>query len=232
MASASELIAQLNALDGDERAAALTLLANDGGGVVKEFRSKQFAAGKSEGGKSGKASAEELTTAKTRIEELEAELADVKAKAPDVAKLEEGLKAKHAKELEKERQRVAALATENRTLKVEGPRAKLAKELGGFVVEEWVDDVAAKYADRISVDDDGARKILKPGETTEYEAASEDEKVKLLAGDIKKQLAPRYLRGQGESGGGVGGGNGGGGGGVDRKALKERALSSGIYGAL
>ena len=88
MPTAAEVIAQINELPPEERAAFATAFQNDGGEVVKDVRSKTYAKGKADGKATGTEAAAKLAEAQERADALAAELAEVKAKTPDAAAIE------------------------------------------------------------------------------------------------------------------------------------------------
>lgn len=219
----SDVIAALNALPEDQHREAVTALQNNSGPVVKAFRSAVFATGKAEGKKSGSAAAEELETARSEIERLTQELHDAQAKVPDAERLKADLTKQWERKVEAATKRAEAAEgtlTKERSSRF---RTQFSAELADVADKDYRDEVLAnRYADRYRVQPDGSWQVLRPGEDTPYEAATEAEAVKLLAADVAKLVPPKFRLAHGESGGGITNGNGGGGAQAPAKVEKER----------
>lgn len=227
----ADLVTALNALPDEQHAEAVRVLQNDGGAVVKAFRSKVFAAGKTEGGKAGGATAEKLTAAEARVEELETQLAEAQAKVPDAAKLEERLTREWTRKVDAATRRAEAAEVALTKERGDGFRTAFGTALRDLDVDpDYADEVlAGRYADRHVVEPDGTRRVRKPGEDTAYDADDVTAAVKLLAADVVKTVPPKFLLSNADSGGGVtNGGAGAGGSGANqwsqlRKEVQQQA---------
>lgn len=220
MPTAAEIIAQLNALPAEEHTEAITTLVNDGGAVVRAFRSRVFADGKKEGAKSGTEAAQKLAEATERAATAETELADLKAKTPDAKAIEERVTAKWEPKVKAAEQArdaaVTELRTERRKLTLGEFTAALTAKLpdGTQVDPEWVKDVAeSRWGSRIVVKEDGSIGVLNLTGDTEYAPGEGQSAVALLAADARKAVPARYVLVDGDTGAGItnhGHGTGGG----------------------
>lgn len=217
-----EILAALSALPAESHREAVAALQNDAGPVVKAFRSKVFAAGKAEGGKVPGEAAEALAKAQERVEELETQLAETQAKVPDAAKLEERLKGQWQRKVDAEKAAREKAEQKLGTTLTRTFRSQFGKALRDLKVDpEYADEVlAGRYADRYRVLPDGAVQVLKPGEDSAYEAASEEEAVRLLAADVRQTVKPQWVLSTADGGAGIT--NGAGGGAVQGKPLKQQ----------
>lgn len=212
----------LNALPAEQHRDAITALLNDSGPVVKSFRTRAFGNGKKAGEEASGSGAAKLQEAQDRIQELEGQVADLTAKVPEAKATEERLQKQYEKKLEAERKRAEAAEgtlTKERSSRF---RTQFSAELADVADKDYRDEVLAnRYADRYRVQPDGSWQVLRPGEDTPYEAATEAEAVKLLAADVAKLVPPKFRLAHGESGGGITTGSGGGGQ-APAKVEKER----------
>lgn len=207
MPTAAELIEQLNALEGDEATAAIKFLLNDQGTVIKQARGKIATAAKSEG--SGKSKVPELERqlqeATDRVAELEGENEELKSKAPNLAQREQELKTKHENKVRELQGKIDDLNVKLKTKGREVHLEKFEKALveNHHVFPKYANRVARRdFEDRFDEDESGAPRILKPGETTPYEAESVDRAIELLAADAAKTIDPEFIRSAAGEGGG------------------------------
>jgi hypothetical protein len=237
MPTVAEILSQLNDLPAEEHAAAVTALQNDGGAVVKAFRSKVFAAGKKEGSTTHADAAAKLAEAEERVTALETELADVKAKTPDAKAIEEAERKKWAPKLEKaERERDdarQALRDKDVSLTVADFLAELGRpaEDGTRVDPDYFDVVRTKFGDRIRAKETGGVAVFHIDGDTEYEAPDAKAAVALLAADARKKVPEKFIVTNADRGAGVQpGGYGGGGGVTDAKRTEQaRTAVSGAF---
>jgi hypothetical protein len=231
--TADEILTELLALE--DQAAVTTALHNSDAPTLKDFRSKQFAAGKKEGESTFKelkkraAAAESLddvlslaTTLGVPTERVET----VKATIPDRVALEKELGEKSERKVNELRKQLdkykglvqgsgkdKALSQLTKLLTASGQtleqfRQKFPRLTLGDVNQEYADVVlSAKYGDRIVIDDDGnITDVLKPGENSPYEGASLDEKLAFLAADVRKTVPTTFVVSAADRGAGVRGG--------------------------
>lgn len=211
MATAAELIAQLNALEGDEALAVSTLFQNDQGAVIKSARGRVAAGAKREGAAKLPEVQGKLEQALEKIAELELEKQELSSKAPDFAAKEQQWKDKLATKERELRQQLeakdAALTTTRRDVLTEKFVERLVAE--GVNPKYARRVAAAEFADRFTFGTDGTPDVLKPGETSGYDAATVDEKVALLAADVRKTVDAEFIRTNVDTGGGRGAAGGG-----------------------
>jgi hypothetical protein len=207
MPAATRTIAQIiDELAGFPESEVAEALTNTDASPIKAFRSKLFAGAKREVKKEFKSVEDENAALKEQIEELNGKLES----APDIKKVEEALKTKHQKEIDK-------LASENATLKVKIKDKGAAGALGDFTTflsgnpEDFMEEfkglglggvntdyttlvLTAKYKDRIVLDDDGnIIDVLKPGEQSGYDAPTTRAKLALLAADVRKTVPATFI---------------------------------------
>lgn len=225
-----EIRAALDALDAipsDQQKDALAALHNHSGPIVKAFRGRAFAGGKEEG-KKANANSETLIAEKDElIDDLKTQLEAATSKTQDAKAIEERLTKAWQKKVDAEKQRADKAEQTLTGERQSGFKAKLAAQLRDLNVRpEYVDTIlTAKYADRIRVNADGSRQVLKPGEDTAYEVAgddAEDAAVKLLAADVRKAVEPFWIVSNGDSGASITN-NTGGGGFAQAKSVPQRA---------
>lgn len=193
-------------------------------------------AGKGKGEVAGKLKAAEAERDEARRErdELRAEFDDFKTKTPDAKTLEERVEAKWKPKVTRaEQERDAAkgtLAQKLRDLAVKDFVAALKP--GVEVHDEYANEVlAAKYADRFQVSEDGTVRVLQPGKADAYDPADGQSAVSLLAADVRKTVPSWAVLSNAESGGGIT--NGGGGGAVQAKSRAQQEQERRAdYGAL
>jgi hypothetical protein len=239
MAKLDEILAQL--ADAEDEAgekmdenSVLKALANSANPFVKKFRSLQFSAGKKEGATSGKANSEELTRLQGEVERLEGELAEAKNAAPEAQKkLQKELDKAQAKTKELETKLGTTTQNLARKERLTG-RQKLVKELRELGVnEEYAEEVLAqKYEDRLVVDPEELtlKDVLKPGEDSSYDGKSVDEKIKLLAKELRKGVKPLFIVSGSDRGAGiVKGSTGGPGTGTGVEKVVEQKAQTGEY---
>lgn len=214
MPTAAEAVAAahaaLSALPPEEHAEAKRLLANEAGGLIAAVQSQRFADGKKEGAKTPATLSTDLTEARNRVAELEAEVASLTAKQPDYAAKEQALKDAHKRALDAEKKRaddaLAALKAKDVDLSFADFLTELTKpaEDGTRVDPEWAADVArARWGNRLAPKDDGGVRVLKLGEEMEYDAPDAKTAVKLLAADARKTVPARYVLTNTDTGGGI-----------------------------
>lgn len=221
MPTAAEVIAAVNELPAEERAAFTTLFLNDQGDVVKGARSKAFAAGKAEGAKGGTEAAQKLADAEQRATDLQAKLDELSASKPDVKALEETLNARWQKKLDAEKQRADTAVTTLRQREVALARAEFLAALtapaedGTRVDPEWAADVAdARWGSRLAAREEGGVRVLQLDGDMEYDAPDTKAALRQLAADARRTVPARYVltnadTGAGVTSGGVVGGAGG-----------------------
>lgn len=146
-------------------------------------------------------------------EAVEAELAELKAKQPDLAALEQRLTAKHTAAL---RAKDEVIAEKDRTLKgalIARAREKFISALVSAhrVDPEYAREVAAaKHSDRFKANDDGSMSVLQLGSSETIDADTEDAAITTLAAAVSKHIPARYVLSGTDSGGGTRSGQGGG----------------------
>lgn len=222
MPTAAEVIAQINELPPEERAAFATAFQNDGGEVVKDVRSKTYAKGKADGKATGTEAAAKLAEAQERADALAAELAEVKAKTPDAAAIETRVRDAMQKKLDAEKARAdaadGALRGERRKLALAEFKSALAakQDDGTYIDGDWLNDVAeARWGSRLATADDGSLRVLQLDGDMTYDAPDVATAVRLLAADARKTVPAKFVVSSAESGAGATNGGGGYGGGYD-----------------
>lgn len=212
----SELIASINSFVGGDKAKAkeVAKALRDNAKDVSQLLIN-VGAGQKSGEVGGKVTAleKERDEWKAKAEEVEQEFTEFKAKTPDVATVEARERAKWEPKVKAKDEEVKAT---KETLRKALGGGTMQKVVAHLVAKLGVDDdyarevLAARYADRIAVGDDGRIGVLQVGETSEYDAVTEDEKVAALAADIRKTVPPKFVNTNADSGAGVRGGSGGG----------------------
>lgn len=145
------------------------------------------------------------------LEDVTTEFSEHKSKTPDVATMEARERAKWEPKV---KERDEKLKQKDETLRNALKRVSLTK-LEAEAVKIGVDPDYAKevlrtrYADRVTVADDGTIGVLQLGETAEYDAPSEDEKIAALAADIRKAVPSKFINTNADTGAGIRGGSGG-----------------------
>jgi hypothetical protein len=230
MPTAAELIAQLNALEGDEAAEAQRLFTNDQGPVIKAARGKIAGPAKREGGAQVAQLKQELTAAQDRIAELEGETEGLKSSQPDYAKREAELKEKYEKKVADAEARAKAKEDALRAKDREGVAAMVEAQLKEV---HRLKSRAALWGrreimDRIDVSGEAPR-ILKPGESTPYDAESLQDAVALAAADYAKGADPDDILTNVDHGGGRGSGGNGAQAGKTVKDIAATKQASGAY---
>jgi hypothetical protein len=210
MTTAAEILSAINALPAEEHAAFTTGFQNDQGAVVKQARSKAFAAGKAEGKGDTTRTATDLTAAQERVTALETELEQLKAKTPDAAALVEAERKKWEPKVRKaEEERDTArqqLLAKDVDLTYAEFYAELTKpaEDGTRVDPEWAKDVArSRWGSRIAPKEGGGVRVLQLEGEQEYDAPDASAAVRLLAADARKAVPARYMLADVDSGSGV-----------------------------
>lgn len=232
MPTAAELIAQLNALEGDEALVFSTLFQNDQGAVIKSARSKVASGAKREGAAKLPEVQGKLEQALEKIAELELEKQELSSKAPDFAAKEQQWKDKLATKERELRQQLeakdAALTKTRRDVELGKFTRHLVEEHG--IDPDYANEVlAVKHADRFRFAEDGTPDVLKPGEDTAYDAETVDEKIKLAAADVAKTVKPVFVRTNVDTGGGRGPAGGGGNAGLTPDQIAQAKRQSGRY---
>ena len=167
----------------------------------------------------------ELERKQTELDETVREFDAFKAKTPDVATVE-------ANAAKKFQPRIDALTKEVDTLKTTAKDAARSAMVHRFVNElvdthkvdrQWAEKVVAtQHADRIVAEPDGSWKVLQIGSDNPYDAASQEDALKKLAGDASKTVDPRYITSNVRGGGGSQSGAGGGGSRSETELVNEK----------
>lgn len=211
----AEIVAALNAEIGDDKAKAkeaARLLRSDSKSVAQLLIN--VGAGQKSGETQTKVSQleQERDELRDKLEATEQEYTEFKTRTPDAAAIEARLNTKWGAKVQAKEDEVKAT------------RDTLRKALGGGTMQKVVSRLVTKYgidedyarevlaqrhADRIAVGDDARIGVLQLGEATEYDAATEDEKIDALAADIRKTVPPKFVNTNADSGSGVRNGAGG-----------------------
>lgn len=205
----SEIIAALNTHVGGDKAKAKEVakaLRADAKDVAQQLIN--VGAGQKAGETQTKVSQleQERDELKEKLETTEREFAEHKSKTPDVATVEARERAKWEQKVKAKDDELKAAREQYKGAVGKGGRAKFTRELIALGVDpEYAETVAAaKYGDRFVASDEGTLGVLQLGETTEYDAADEDGKIKALAADVRKIVPPRFINTNADSGAGVG----------------------------
>jgi hypothetical protein len=149
---------------------------------------------------------------KEHLEQLTTEYTEFKTRTPDAAAIETRLNTKWGAKLQAKDDEVKATRD---TLRKALGGGTMQKVVARLVTKYGVDDdyarevLAQRHADRIAVGDDAKVGVLQLGETVEYDAATEDEKIDALAADIRKTVPPKFVNTNADTGAGIRGGVGG-----------------------
>lgn len=170
-------------------------LINVGSALKKEETKKEIA--------DLKATVETLTQ---ELDETKATLETTNATKPDVQKLEADLTAKWQKKVDDLKKQLAGKDESLKGALRRGSIKALTAELikAGIDPEYAKEVLAAKHAGAIEIGDDGS--ITVKGLDGIALDGDEDAKVAALAADVRKQVAPKWVLTNADSGGGVGSG--------------------------
>lgn len=231
----AEILAELNALDGDDFDKAVSALINDSGNVVAKARARMVKAGKAEAAKQMPELEQKLADAEEERDRLRADLEAAQAKVPDIAAKEQQWKERLTA---KEREWKAKLDEKDSALTKTRRDVHLGKFIRTLVEEHKVDPdyasevLTSRYADRFRFAEDGTPDVFKPGEESGYDAPSVEQKIALLAADVKKTVKPQFIQTDVDSGGGRGSHGAGGGGKPNPESLVEAKRQSGRYSGI
>jgi hypothetical protein len=257
MRTVAEIIAEL--LEHTDQAAVTSALANESHNTIKNFRSSQFAAGKTEGGKPFKTFTDALKGANSLDTLLgvvatagftDEQAGAIKTATPDRTKLEGEIKMQYETKLNELRTKVTKLTGSLQTgakdraigqfagflsasgtdLEALGKKFK-GLELGGVLGDYAGEVLTARFKDRLVVDEEGnVTDVLKPGEATGYEGTSIEHKLALLAADVRKTVPATLILAKGDKGSGIRGGDGGQpGSGASLTTVQDKKLATGDY---
>lgn len=245
----AEVLGELNEIYEADTKSVLEQLNNSSVTVIKEFRSKTFGAGKKEGKRGGDEDAAKLGELQTKLEEAEEALTKARSGQSTWESEKKDLEKKHETKLKETKDQLASARativnlTRNRTMdQVAGFLTRDSEELSkrfqnlqlGDVVPDYADTIVKqKFIGQIVVDETTGqlKDVLKLGEQTGYEADSEEQKLALLAADIRKTIPPTFIRSNAEGGAGirdVGGSRQGSGPNVG--TIVEKKAATGAYG--
>lgn len=214
MPELKEILAPLREYIGDDaekKQEVADALHSEFSGVAQVLIDKGAGLGKGELKKQVKAVEKERNEAKERVTELEGELEDARNKAPDTEKKIGELRDQHKAALKKKDEELQAERDGRRGDKRATAVERFLKKLkpGVEVDEDYANSViAAKYADRFSIADDGTLEIKQLGTDAVYAPADGKDAVDLLAADVLKAVPPKFRLTGVEGGGGQGGGGG------------------------
>lgn len=164
-------------------------------------------------------------------DELRTEFDEFKAKTPNAKEIEDRITAKYEPKIKALKDQVAERETRLTTTIRRSGLTKFASELIKLGVDpEYAQEVAtAKYGDRLTPKEDGSLGVLQVGNTLEYDAETEDEKIAALAADARKLTPPKFINTNADSGAGVRSGGSGGGSAATQQQLVERKQATGDY---
>lgn len=157
-----------------------------------------------------------LEEVQKELEQRDAELADLRSKAPDATAIEASAQKKWEPKVRTATERAEKAEAAARTRVKDVGKQKFVEYLmtpddqGLRVDPLWAKKVvAAEFDDRFVPKDDYSLSVLQPGETIEYDGDTEDERIKALARDARRTVPSAYMLTNADSGAGIRNGGGG-----------------------